>query len=257
MQQTIKDQGVVGQISGVDRRGLHANGGIPFTYWHNDYHFVTRRLGMGNEIYDWIGQMTSHALQLGDEARPLRYRDAKRHDLILSLRIERNGNIVQITGSRLEDSLLVEYTFRISDLLDVTEREIQEHADSMNTTVKGAREDIEETIRAQKLNQIGEDRLQEAFDSAEDQLREIDSSINWLHFSEDNPMWDGFAVQDRIYPDESGVSLEAYNETVKQVVHDGRPIAQAVYNALDELGEEAVPAESESEQSTTADRMYE
>jgi hypothetical protein len=212
---------------------------------------------MGNEVYDWVGQMTSHALQMGDDARPIRYQNEQTNNLIVGLRINRNGNGVVITGSQLEDSLLVEYKFRISDLLDVSEAEIREHTNSVSPGVEGAREDIEESIRAQKLSQIGEDRLQEALDSAEGRLREIGSSIEWLHFSEDQPMWDGFAVQDRIYPDESGVSLKAYNETVKQVVHDGHPIALAVYHSLDELGEEAVPTESESERTTAAERMFE
>lgn len=212
---------------------------------------------MGNEVYDWVGQMTSHALQLGDDARPIRYQDEQTNNLIVGLRINRGGNGVLITGSQLEDSLLVEYKFRISGLLDVSDKEISEHGNSVTTDIEGAREDIEESIRAQKLKQIGEDRLQAALDNAEDRVREIDSSIEWLNFSEDQPIWDGFAVQDRIYPDESGVSLEAYNETIKQVVQDGHPIALAVYNSLDELGEEAVPTESEPERNTTAERMYE
>lgn len=212
---------------------------------------------MGNEVYDWVGQMTSHALQLGDDAHPIRYQDEKTNNLIVGLRINRGGNGVLITGSQLEDSLLVEYKFRISGLLDVSDEEIREHGNSVTTDIEGAREDIEESIRAQKLRQIGEDRLQAALDNAEEKLREIDSSIEWLNFSEEQPIWDGFAVQDRIYPDESGVSLEAYNETVKRVVQDGHPIALAVYNSLDELGEEAVPTESEPERNTTAERMYE
>jgi PAS domain-containing protein len=212
---------------------------------------------MGNNIYDWVGDLTAHALQMGDTVRPFQTRHGEMNDRIAGVRIDRSGNAVVITGSHLEDSLLVEYKFRVSDLLDVSQEEINQHADSVTTGVEGARDDIEETIRAQKLRRIGEERLQDALDNAEDRLREIDSSIQWLEFSEDQPLWDGFAVQDRIYPGSDAVTLQEYNETLKQVINDGHPIAAAVYSELDELGEDAVPTESESDRSTTVNRMYE
>lgn len=211
---------------------------------------------MPGELYDWIGELTSYALEFGDEAHTISHRGKNSKELIAGLKLNRRGSSVNIYGTPYSRFLQVNYPFRISNHLQVTEEEINEHIQQVNTGLETTREDIERSIREQKLKQISDEDITGAIESAKDEIRNVDSTIDWLYSDDNQNDWDGFRVQTRIYPGTDDFTIRNYDDAVSQVISDGRPVAVAIYDELEELGEEAVPKEQDTER-TQPDRMFE
>jgi hypothetical protein len=130
----------------------------------------------------------------------------------------------------------------------VTKKEAEEQANQSNTGMSPDRQQIETSLRRQKRKRIADADISNAMDSAEEKIQDVEPSVDWLTFSEEDPeLWDGFSAVSRLYPYEPLFGIEDYNETVKQVIRDGVPVAQAVYQELEELGDEAVPDMNETE----------
>lgn len=202
---------------------------------------------MPGEFYDTLGTITGYGIELGDQIQTIHYKGDAR--ATAGLEVARNGDKVSIYGNELERSLTVEYRFRISTHLSVTRKEVEEHANQSNTDISPDRQQIKTSLRRQKLKRIADEDISKAMDKAEEEIQGVESSINWLTFSEDDPeLWDGFAARSRLYPYESPFGMEDYNGTLKQVIRDGVPVAQSIYQELEELGEEAVPDMNETEE---------
>lgn len=185
---------------------------------------------MAGEFYDALGTVTGYALELGDDVRTFQYEVDGTE--LSGLRIDRNDNRVRVTGFRGDRSFLVEYLFRVSDHLDGADREAS-------------------------LEALDEETLDRAHEAAAEAARDADASVRRLTAG-DGDRWDGYAVQDRLYPLDDGFGLRDYNETVKDVVRAGVPIARAAAEELEEVSAAAVPEATESEENPQrVDRMYE
>lgn len=208
---------------------------------------------MPGEFFDTLGQISGFAIELGDSVRDIQTPVANK--IGYGFEIDRNGNIVYVYGAEGERTFLVEYRFRISNHLTVTEEEIQQQANEM----KGVDVDVEQlrsTIRKHKLQNIDESAIDDALDAAKSEAEEVESGIIWQTYSEEeSDLWDGFIVQTRLYPYTNEFDIQNYNETVKQIISDGVPVASAIFDVLDVLGEEEAPDLSEAEQSRH-DRTY-
>lgn len=209
---------------------------------------------MPGEFYDTLGTITGYGIELGDQIQTLHYGEKAR--ATAGLEVTRDGNRVSIYGNELERSLTVEYRFRISTHLSVSREEVEEHANQINAGMTPDRQQIKTSLRRQKLKRIAEEDVSNSRDKAEEKIQGVESSINWLTFSEDDPeLWDGFVAIARLYPYEPPFGMENYNDTIKQVIRDGVPVAQAIYQELEELGEEAVPNMNETKRQRH-DRTY-
>jgi hypothetical protein len=199
---------------------------------------------MPGDFYDTLGTITGYGIELGDQVQTVHYGESARHTA--GLEISRNGNRVSIYGNAFERSLTVEYRFRISTHLSVTAEELEEHANQINTGAPD-RQQIKTNIRHKKLRQIADEDISRARDEAEEEIQDVKPSINWLTFSEEDPeLWDGFAAVAQLYPYESDFGMKEYNTSVKRVIREGVPVAQAIYRELEVLGEEAVPELSDT-----------
>lgn len=195
---------------------------------------------MPGEFYNTLGRLTGYAIELGDQVQTTHY--GEKVEATAGLEVARNGNIVSIYANALERSITVEYRFRISTHLSVTKKEVEEQASQISTGMSPDRQQIKTSLQHQKLKRISDEDMSIARDKAEEEIQDVKSSISWLTFSEDDPdLWDGFAAVSRLYPYESYFGMEDYNDTIKRVIRDGVPVAQAIYGELEELGEEAVP----------------
>ncbi|WP_251328269.1 hypothetical protein [Haloplanus pelagicus] len=200
---------------------------------------------MPGEFYDLLGKITGYGIELGDQISTVHYNEEM--PATAGLKISRNNNKVSIYGNPLERSLSVEYRFRISNHLSVTREEVEDQAEQTNTGLPSGRTQIETSLRRQKLQRIADEDISNAVEEGERKIQDVESSINWLTFSEDDPdLWDGFTAVARLYPYQPDFGMEDYNTTVKQVIRDGVPVAQAIYQELEELGEEAIPDVSDS-----------
>ena len=203
---------------------------------------------MPGEFYDTLGEISGYAMELGDSIRDtqLTIGDA----LVHGLEIERNGNVILIYGTESDRTFRVDYRFRISNHLPVSDEEVQEHADGLG----GIDVDLNQlraTIRKQKLERIDESEREDAFASARTEAEQIKTGIQWLTYDDEgSDLWDGFVIQTRLYPYSSDFGIKQYNETMKQVLGDGVPIASAIFDSLDVLGQEQAPELSEAEQSS-------
>ena len=201
---------------------------------------------MPGEFYDTLGEISGYAMELGDSIRDtqLTIGDA----LVHGLEIERNGNVILIYGTESDRTFRVDYRFRISNHLPVSDEEVQEHADGLG----GIDVDLNQlraTIRKQKLERIDESEREDAFASARTEAEQIKTGIQWLTYDDEgSDLWDGFVIQTRLYPYSSDFGIKRYNETMKQVVGDGVPIASVIFDSLDVLGQEQAPELSEAEQ---------
>ncbi|MFC7167412.1 hypothetical protein [Halospeciosus flavus] len=182
---------------------------------------------MAGEFYDALGTVTGYALELGDDVRTFQY-DVEGTE-VAGLRVDRNDNRVRLTGFRGDRSFLVEYVFRVSDHLD------------------GG------------VEALDEETLDRAHEAAAEAVHDTDASIRRLTAGDgEGQRWDGYAVQDRLYPFDAGFGLREYNETVKGVVRAGVPVARAAAEELDAVSEDVVPGTAESEEEPRRiDRMYE
>jgi hypothetical protein len=202
---------------------------------------------MPGEFYDTLGEISSCAIELGDSLRDIQL--ALGSKTAYGFRIERNGNAILIYGTEGERTFPVEYNFRISNHLPVSDKEIQQHTDELG----GVDVDIKQlrtTIRKQKLKKIDQEAIEDALESAKSEAEQIETEIQWLpHSDEESDLWDGFIVKTRLYPYTSDFGIQHYNETVKQVIGDGIPVASTIFDSLDVLGKEQAPELSEAEQS--------
>lgn len=203
---------------------------------------------MTGELYDTLGEISGYAMELGDSIRNTQLTIGNVE--AYGLEIERNGNVIFIYGVESERIFSVEYSFRISNHLPVSDEEVQKHADELGG-MNVDRNELRATIRKQKLKKVDEDEREGAFESAKREAERIETEIQWLtHDDEEIDPWDGFVVQTQLYPYTSDFGIRDYNETTKQVVSDGVLIASTIFDSLDALGQEQAPELSEAEQSS-------
>jgi hypothetical protein len=208
---------------------------------------------MPGEFFDALGKISGYAVELGDSIRDTQTPLA--NNIAYGFEIERNGNIVHIYGTKSERTFLVEYRFRISNHLPVTEDEVQQQADE----IEGVDVDVEQLrarIRKHKLQNIEGSAIDDALEAAKSEAEDIETGIVWQHYSEEeSDLWDGFTVRTRLYPYTSSFDIQNYDETVKVIISDGVSVASSIFNSLDMLGEEGAPDLSEAKQSRH-DRTY-
>lgn len=201
---------------------------------------------MPGEFYDTLGEISGYAIELGDSLQDIQL--AWRSKTAYGFRIERNGNPILIYGAEGERTFPVEYNFRISSHLPVSEKEIQQHTDELgevNVDIK----QLWTTIRKQKLKNIDQEAIKKTHESAKSEAEQIKTEIQWLpHSDEESDLWDGFAVSTRLYPYTSDFGIQQYNQTVKQVISDGISVASTIFDSLDVLGKEQAPELIEAEQ---------
>jgi len=203
---------------------------------------------MPGEFYDTLGEISGYAMELGDSIRDTQFTIG--NALVHGLEIDRNGNVILVYGTESDRTFRVDYRFRITNHLPVSDEEVQEHADG----VGGIDVDLNQLrarISKQKLERIDESEKENAFESAKAEAEQIETGIQWLTYDDEgSDLWDGFVIQTRLYPYSSDFGIKRYDETMKQVVGDGVPIASSIFESLDVLGQEQAPELGEAEQST-------
>jgi hypothetical protein len=203
---------------------------------------------MPGEFYDTLGEISGYAMELGDSIRNTQL--PIDNALVHGLEIDRNGNVILIYGTESDRTFRVDYRFRITNHLPVSDEEVQEHGDVLGEIDVDLNQ-LRATIRKQKLERIDESEREDAFASAKAEAEQIETGIQWLTYDDEgSDLWDGFVIQTRLYPYCSDFGIKQYNETMKQVVGDGVPIASTIFESLDVLGQEQAPELSEAEQSS-------
>ena len=118
---------------------------------------------MPGEFYDTLGEISGYAMELGDSIRDTQLTIG--NALVHGLEIDRNGNVILIYGTESDRTFRVDYRFRISNHLPVSDEEVQEHADGLGGIDVDLNQ-LQATIRKQKLERIDESEREDAFASA-------------------------------------------------------------------------------------------
>lgn len=207
---------------------------------------------MPGETFDKLGEVSGYALELGDSVKSIQL--TLSNEPAYGFQIERNRSLVYVYGVRGERTFTVEYQFRISNQLPVTEDEMRRYADD-STAVDLEQEQLENAIKKQKLEKIEEEAVEDAVESALSETAQTKTAAEPLYFNNGSDLLDGFIMKSRLYPFSSNFGIKDYNDTVRQIISDGVPAAREVYNSLDELGEDQAPELNETEQ-RRPDRTY-
>lgn len=185
---------------------------------------------MTQNLSSRLGEVATYAIELGDNIESI-YGEGWS-----GLKIERQGNILILEPSNSIDRLRLSFSFRISTLLEISEDDIKREMKEIPGEVTAG--EVKRTLQKKRLEQIDQDAIDSSVSMIEDTANSVDSHINKLYFQDQGELFDGFILAQYIYPHSDDFGLKAYDQTILQIISDGGPLANRIYEEVNELGGE-------------------
>jgi hypothetical protein len=206
---------------------------------------------MSRKLYDALGRVAAHALADEDlVVNTIQATDENGNDQ-RGFRIQRGESTIELFGYASQAYLTASIPYQFSDLvvrhLDPTD--IEQYAEDNALSREQAHADLVE-MRVRKLQEPPEDdedaeQYESPIDVVKAVAQEVQSHVYPVWFdTERQELFNGFAVQRRLYVYEDDFSLRVYANTMDRLKHDTGHVVANLSDALNvELLREGQPVE--------------